>query len=299
MTDHDTTGQEPAFRLVLPESGSSPLVFASPHSGREFPERFRRAVRLDAHDLRRSEDCHVDELFADAPACGAPLLAARYSRAFVDVNREPYELDPLLFREPLPAFANDSSERVRAGLGTIPRLVASGMPIYAAPLKLAEAEQRLALAWRPWHAELARLLHQARRRHGHAILIDCHSMPARALPGEFPPGPDGANPDIVLGDRHGESCDPRLTDAAEACLAGMGYRVVRNRPYAGGYCTVRHGRPAKAMHALQIEINRGLYVEESSYRKLPRFESVRADMARLAERLAALDLGCTARLAAE
>lgn len=293
------TEQGPAFDLVMPEGVSSPMVFASPHSGRDCPESFRRASLLDAHDLRRSEDCHVDALFADAPACGAPLLAARYARAFVDVNREPYELDPLLFAEPLPIFANRDSERVRAGLGAIPRLVASGMPIHAAPLPLAEAERRLDLAYRPYHRELARLLHRARELHGHSILIDCHSMPSRALPGEFPPGPDGANPDIVLGDRHGESCDPRLADAAEACLVEAGYRVVRNRPYAGGYCTVRHGRPARAMHALQIEINRGLYLDESSYAKLPRFDRVRADMARLAGRLAALDLGRPASLAAE
>lgn len=299
MTIPDLNEHEPAFDLVMPDGASSPLVFASPHSGRHCPQDFRRATRLDALGLRRSEDCYVDELFADAPSCGAVLLAARFPRAWVDVNREPYELDPLLFAEPLPVFANSTSERVRAGLGTIPRLVGSGMPIHAAPLPLAEAEKRLAIGYRPYHAELARLLHRARQLHGHSILIDCHSMPARALPGDFPPGAEGANPDIVLGDRHGESCHPLLIDAAEACLAAMGYRVVRNRPYAGGYCTLRHGRPARAMHALQIEINRGLYVDEASFAKLPGFARVRADMAKLAARLAALDLAPPARLAAE
>jgi N-formylglutamate amidohydrolase len=267
----------PPFRLVLPPAPAVPLVFASPHSGRDYLPNFLADSRLDPLGLRRSEDSFVDELFAAAPEHGAPLLAATFPRSFCDPNREPWELDPAMFEEDLPGFVNTSSTRVAAGLGTIPRIVASGEPIYRRKLRFAEAEARVRHYWQPYHARLAQLVDDARRQFGACLLIDCHSMPGTGA---------GGRADFVLGDAHGTSCAPRLTRLAERALAELGYSVRRNDPYSGGYTTRHYGRPREGLNALQVEVARGLYMDEARIERLPRFATLQSAIARFIGELA-------------
>lgn len=251
---------DPPIEIVRPEGPTAPLLFSSPHSGNVYPPAFVAASRLDPLTLRRSEDAFVDRLFAAAPACGAPLLKARFPRALVDPNREPYELDPAMFAEDLPEYVNRSSPRVGAGLGTIARIVASGAEIYNGKLAFAEAEARIERLYRPYHAALQSLVDEARDRSGQAWLIDCHSMPAIGGPMDRDPGKRRV--DFVLGDAHGTACAPWLIDWTDAFLRGLGYTTTRNDPFAGGFITRHYGRPAKGCHVLQIEINRRLYMDE-------------------------------------
>jgi N-formylglutamate amidohydrolase len=263
---------DPAFEIVRPARRTAPVVFTSPHSGREYPPAFLAASRLDSQTLRTSEDLLVDLLFADAVAHGGPLLKAHFPRAFLDVNREPYELDPAMFIDPLPKHANATSARVAGGLGTIPRIVADQEEIYARPLPFAEAERRIASYYRPFHAALADLMAETLDSWPFALLLDLHSMPSSAaLP---QPGSHGEKSDIVLGDRFGPSCDGGLTDALEDALVRQGFSVMRNRPYAGGFITAAWGRPAEGFHAIQLEVNRALYADERQLRPLPRFRGV-------------------------
>jgi N-formylglutamate amidohydrolase len=259
-----------------PSRVTVPLVLSSPHSGRHYPVSFLEASRLDLARLRRSEDCFVEELFADAVSLGAPLLAARFPRAYIDVNREPFELDPELFSDALPDYANTRSLRVAGGLGTIARVVADGEEIYRAPMRTVDALQRIARLYRPYHQMLATLLEQATRRFGAAVLIDCHSMPSNGC---------GATnrPDFVLGDRFGTSCDPALTRHVSEVLKEMGYDVALNRPYAGGYITEHYGRPSLGAHALQLEVNRALYMDEQTLRPTRGFDQLRIDMLALCD----------------
>lgn len=268
----------PPFDIILPGQLRSPFVFCSPHSGRVYSEAFLAMSRLDPMALRKSEDSYVDELLAGVVDLGAPLIAARFPRAYIDVNREPYELDPDLFIEPLPPFANTQSVRVVGGLGTIARIVADGEEIYREKLRVATAMQRIERLYKPYHAELARLLENARRRFGIAILIDCHSMPS-ASTGQ------ASRPDFVLGDRFGVSCDGKVTRFLRELLSDAGYAVQINRPYAGGFITEHYGRPTRGFHALQIEINRALYMDEAILQRTVRFDLLRADLTRLLQRL--------------
>jgi N-formylglutamate deformylase len=268
------------FTLARPAVQTAPLVFASAHSGQDYGSEFVASVRLDPLGLRRSEDSFVDELFAAAPACGAPLLAATFPRAFCDANREAWELDPAMFEEKLPDWVNTTSARVGAGLGTIARVVASGESIYRRKLRFAEAEQRVRTCWQPFHAALETLVAATRQRFGRCLLVDCHSMPASVLP------PRGGA-DIVLGDAHGTTCGPRTMRLIEQCLEGLGYRVRRNDPYAGGFITRHYGRPRERVEAVQIELSRALYMDESRIEKLPGFARVQHHMATLVAALAA------------
>lgn len=275
-------GSEPdggPLRVEMPPVQTLPIVFASPHSGRHYPPAFLNASRLDPLTLRRSEDGFVDELFGEAPRLGAPLLAAHFPRAFVDPNREPYELDPDMFAEPLPPHANTTSPRVAAGLGTIARVVSSGEEIYAGRLTLAELEERLQRYYRPYHMTLRRLVHQTRQRFGLCLLVDCHSMPSTGWPGERESGSDA--PDFVLGDCHATSCAGWITARVEQTLRNLGYRVSRNAPYAGGFVTQHYGRPAEQVHALQIEINRALYMDEAAIARAPGFDLLRQKIGQL------------------
>jgi len=256
--------------ISRPAEQTVPVVFASPHSGRDYPAAFLAASCLDALALRRSEDSFVDELFAAAPAYGAPLLAATFPRAFCDVNREPWELDPAMFDGDLPAWVNTGSSRVAAGLGTLARVVASGEAIYRGKLPFAEAERRVRDCWQPFHAALAAAIEETRTRFGYCLLIDCHSMPSHAAHGR------NAKADFVLGDAHGTACTPRATRLAERLLTDQGYTVRRNEPYAGGYITRTYGRPRERVHALQIEIARELYMDEVRIERLPGFAVVQA-----------------------
>lgn len=260
------------FTLTRPKWGGAPVVFASPHSGREYPAEFVAAARLDPMGLRRSEDSFVDELFHDAPSHGAPLLAATFPRAFCDPNREPWELDPGMFAEALPAWVNTGSARVSAGLGTIARIVGSGESIYREKLAFSEAERRVRDFWQPYHDCLAGLIDETRDRYGACLLIDCHSMPAHGAIGR------SGGVDFVLGDAFATTCAPKITRLVEEVLSGLGYTVRRNDPYAGGFITRHYGRPRESVHALQIEIARPLYMNEAQIQHGPRFDAVREDI---------------------
>ena len=275
------------FEVLAPRGPSSPFVFASPHSGSDYPDDLLAASRLDPHSLRKSEDSFVDELFADAPSRGVPLLRANFPRAYLDLNREAWELDPTMFDDDLPDYVNTRSYRVAGGLGTIARVVSSGAEIYGGKLRFAEAVRRVNELYMPYHRALTDLLEATRRRFDNAILIDCHSMPSVGGPLDSDSGHERA--EIVLGDRYGTSCTPALTDAIEETLTSLGYAVRRNTPYAGGYITRHYGRPGNGVHAVQIEINRALYMDESNIRRLPRMGTVKAHMTQLIEVLCGLE----------
>ena len=270
------------FEIHRPLQQTEPFVFNSPHSGRIYPESFLNMSRLDRLAIRRSEDHFVDELFADVVQLGAPLLAAQFPRAWLDVNREPYELDPRMFDGPLPPFANIGSMRVAGGLGTIPKLVAENMDIYRGRLSVEEGLSRIERVYRPYHANLRRMIAQTHVQFGKAILIDCHSMPAnvRVAGGS-------RRPDIIIGDRYGASAAHDLSRAAVSILSGFGYHVVRNKPYAGGFITEHYGRPGRGLHALQIEINRGLYVDETRLEKTAGYDLLKADLGEFAGQMMA------------
>ena len=245
---------DPPFEVVAPAGVVHPLVLNSPHSGSHYPNAFLAASRLDALTLRRSEDAFVDQLFAPATAHGAPLLRARFPRAFLDLNREPFELDAQMFDGRLPDFANTRSLRVAAGLGVIPRVVGDAQPIYREAMAVDAALRRIAALHRPYHARLSALIESAQRRFGLAVLLDCHSMPSST--------PDVGGCDIVLGDRYGSSAARWIVETVEQGLRSAGLDVRRNKPYAGGYITEHYGAPATGRHALQIEVNRRLYMDE-------------------------------------
>lgn len=276
------------IEILAPAQQTAPVVFSSPHSGRDYPEEFLAAARLDGHSIRRSEDSFVDEIFARVPHYGAPLLKALFPRAFVDPNREPYELDPAMFDGPLPGFVNKRSPRIAAGLGTIARVVANGTDIYAGKLNFDEARQRIDRFYRPYHAALDDLIGTTQRAFGHCILVDCHSMPSVGRPMENDAG-HRRQVDFVLGDAHGRSCSRALTVLAEETLREMGYTVVRNAPYSGGFITRNYGKPARGVHALQIEINRGLYMHEPTFTRSDGMAEMTENMALLTERLVGLE----------
>lgn len=278
-----------AFVVEEPAARSLPLVLASPHSGSDYPAEFLAASRLDPLALRRSEDSFVDELFAAAPRLGAPLLAARFPRAYVDVNREAYELDPAMFSDALPDFVNAGSPRVRMGLGTIARIVASGEEIYARKLRFDEARHRIEYLYHPYHRALRRLIEETEDSFGGYLLVDCHSMPSAASSCR---GSDGA--DIVLGDCHGSACAPQIVEAACGFLSARGFAVALNTPYAGGFTTGYYGRPNSGRHALQIEINRSLYMDERSYHRKACFFKLVKEMSDLVERLGEVARDCLA-----
>lgn len=282
----------PAHDLLRAGADQAPpptaLVFASPHSGDIYPADMMAASKLTPEAIRGSEDAFVDRIIAGAPALGASVIRARLARAYIDLNRDPWELDPTMFEDELPEFAQSRSARVAAGLGTIARVAGEGRPIYTRKLTFAEAKARIDLAHRPYHDALDRLLATARATHGVAILVDWHSMPAAAARGQR--GRGGGPCDIVLGDRFGAACSPKLTGLVERELESMGYRVARNAPYAGGYTTEHYGRPARRTHALQIEINRALYMNEVTREPTEGLERLTADAERLTRALADLDL---------
>jgi N-formylglutamate amidohydrolase len=290
-TDHEALdSRQPARQLA-------PLVVASPHSGSLYPATFVSQAAVPLAALRRAEDAFVDDLFSAAPGLGIPFLAARFPRSYVDVNREPYELDPGMFEGPLPHPVNHRTTRVAAGLGMIPRVAASGEPIYRGRMSASEIEHRLETCWRPYHTALSMLVERTYSAFGGALLFDAHSMPSSASG----IGARENRVDIVLGDNHGEACAPEFIECAENFLASRGLRVHRNQPYAGGFTTQRYGRPHLGRHALQIEINRALYMDESRHTKLAAFGAVQLLMTDLVDALsgAALQTLAAPTLAAE
>ena len=259
-----------AYQLIHPDAHTSCVVFASPHSGRDYSWSFLRHTVLDERAIRSSEDAYVDRLFDCAPQFGAPLIKAGAPRAFIDLNRSAEELDPALIEGVRRVSHNP---RVASGLGVVPRVVANGRAIYHGKLPLAEAERRIAHFWRPYHDQLQKLLGQAHARFGEAILIDCHSMPHEALSGSERNG--GRRPEIVIGDRFGASASHDVVELIEAAFSNAGLVVARNAPFAGAYVTQAYGRPSRRQHAVQIEIDRALYMDESEIRPNANFHNFR------------------------
>src|SRR6266849_3399927 len=269
---------DPPFEILEPAECRGPVAFNSPHSGCVYPRAFLAAVRLDLAILRRSEDCFVDELLVGIVPRGNPLMRAHFPRCFVDVNREPYELDPRMFDGRLPSFANTRSMRVAGGLGTVARVVGESQEIYGQRIPVEDAIRRIEGLYKPYHRALRRLFTRQHRDFGAAVLIDCHSMPSTAGAKDERP-----RADIVLGDRYGTSCVPAVAEAVEVLLRGRGYVVSRNKPYAGGFITEHYGNPAVGLHAIQLELNRALYMDERRYEKSASFATVATNLEALAD----------------
>ncbi len=276
-----------SHEIIAPERQTAPLVFASPHSGSNYPAEFIAASRLDPMFLRRSEDSFVDELFGAAPKHGAPLIRALFPRAYVDPNREPFELDQSMFADRLPAYANTGSPRVAVGLGTIARVVANGADIYRGKLMAAEALARIRRHYWPYHRSLQGLVEQTRAAFGCCLLVDCHSMPS--VGGAMDKDPGRNRVDFVLGDCHGTACAPAIINAVERLLGELGYHVARNAPYPGGFVTRHYGKPKAGTHSLQIEINRGLYMNETRITRGPGMSRLMHDLQSVIAMLAGLD----------
>jgi N-formylglutamate amidohydrolase len=276
----------PPFEIVEPTEWRAPIIFNSPHSGSVYPEDFLNASRIDLPTLRRSEDSFMDELIADLAARGFPVVRVNFPRSYVDVNREPYELDPRMFAGRLPSFANTRSMRVAGGLGTIPRVVGDGQEIYRERLAVDDALTRIETLYKPYHRALRRLINRVHQSFGTVVVVDCHSMPSIGVSRDEP-----RRPDVVIGDRYGTSCAPTLPDRVEETMSRLGYSIGRNKPYAGGFITEHYGNPASGLHAVQLELNRAIYMDERRREKSPRFAQVAADFAVLAEALATVPLG--------
>lgn len=273
----------PAFRIYDPEKQAVPFVLNSPHSGRIYPTEFLEQTSLSKISIRKSEDYLVDELVMNGVTAGIPLLAANFPRAFLDVNREPFELDPSMFTGGMPDYANTRSVRVAGGLGTIAKIVAEGEEIYTNKLSVEEGLERIEAIYKPYHAALRQLLARTHVMFGYAVLIDCHSMPSvRNGPvGDF-------RPDFVIGDRYASSCSPEITHYVYNVLRDLGYQVEINKPYAGGFITEHYGRPQNGLHAIQIEINRSLYMDELRIAKSANFDAFSSDMERFLSDLVSL-----------
>jgi N-formylglutamate amidohydrolase len=273
-----------SFEILAPARWLVPMVFNSPHSGMGLPEHFRRQSPLTEVQLRSSEDSHVDLLFSGCLDVGAPMMRSLLCRSYLDLNREPFELDARMFRERLPAYVNCASPRVASGLGTIPRTVGEGILIYNTPIDFAEAVNRIETVYRPYHRALSALLDEAYNATGSALLVDCHSMPSSAVTHMRPT--HGKSVDIVLGDRYGSSCDPEISATIENLLQAAGLNVSRNKPYSGGFFTENHGRPRQGRHALQIEVNRALYMNEASHDPNAGFKTLQSVFSSLAQQMA-------------
>jgi N-formylglutamate amidohydrolase len=271
---------DPPFEVLEPAELRGAVAFNSPHSGNVYPRAFLASARLDLATLRRSEDCFVDELLAGVVARGHPLMRAHFPRCFVDVNREPYELDPRMFDGRLPSFANTRSMRVAGGLGTVARVVGDAQEIYDQRIPVDDALRRIEALYKPYHRALRRLVTHIHRDFGTAVLVDCHSMPSTAGPKDERP-----RADIVIGDRYGTSCVGAVADTIEAVLRERGYTVSRNKPYAGGFITEHYGNPTAGLHSVQLEINRGLYMDERRFVRSEAFSTVARDLEDMAERL--------------
>jgi len=273
----------PAYRLTMPQMRLSSVVFASPHSGRDYGAGFLAQSVLDEAAIRSSEDAFVDQLFDCAPIMGAPLLAAMAPRAFIDMNRSSDELDPALIDG---VGRNSHNPRISSGLGVIPRVVSGGRAIYPGKLPLAEAETRIATYWKPYHAALQRLLIDQMQLFGEAILIDCHSMPHEAIDGFG--SPSHPRPQVILGDRFGASAAARIVDQVEAAFVDAGLRVARNAPFAGAFIAQQYGRPSRGQHVIQIEIDRSLYMDEATVRPSRGFAVVKRQLAGVVGNLVAI-----------
>ncbi len=283
-----------AYQLIHPERRTTSVVFASPHSGRDYPWHFIRRTNLNEHTVRSSEDAFVDQLYDCAPQFGAPFLKAGAPRAFVDLNRSRDELDPALIEG---AQRPGHNPRVASGLGVVPRVVANGKAIYSGKITMAEAERRIDQYWRPYHEALETQLDQAHLMFGEAILIDCHSMPHEAMDTVARSGI--RRPEVVLGDRFGAAADESIVDRIEAAFVRAGLAVTRNTPFAGAYITQHYGRPMRRRHAVQIEIDRALYMNEQLIRPNSNFDSFRTLLQGVVAEIADIGRPAEKSLAAE
>lgn len=275
----------PPFEIVEPATWRAPIIFNSPHSGSVYPHEFLTASRIDVVALRRSEDSFMDELIAGLSDRGFPVARVHFPRSYVDVNREPYELDPRMFTGRLPSFANTRSLRVAGGLGTIPRVVGDGQEIYRERINVDDALSRIETLYKPYHRALRRLINKAHQAFGAAIVVDCHSMPSIGISREEP-----RRPDVVIGDRYGTSCASVLVDVVGDTFSGLGYSLGRNKPYAGGFITEHYGNPASGLHAIQIELNRAIYMDERRRERTERFAEIAGHFTVLSEALAGIPL---------
>jgi len=284
----------PPFELIRPANQDTPVIFASPHSGRNYPRSFLRKSVLDELQIRSSEDAFVDILFENAPEFGAPLLKAIAPRAFLDLNRAVDELDGAVVHDVNKAHSNP---RVASGLGVIPRVVASGRAIYRGKISREEADKRLRNYWRPYHDALGNLMYETRKEFGQAVLLDCHSMPHEAVDAIAHKGLP--RPEVIIGDRFGSSAAPEIVDRIEAAFVRAGLVVVRNVPFAGAYVTNHYGRPSQDQHAIQIEIDRSLYMNEKTIRPNDNFAAFRKLMTSVAADIAKIRPDKSQQLAAE
>src|ERR1700692_4148866 len=275
----------PPFEIVEPAQWRAPIIFNSPHSGPAYPRDFLTASRSDRAPLPRSEDSFMDELIGGLSEFGFPTVRVNFPRSYIDVNREPYELDPRMFNGRLPSFANTRSMRVAGGLGTIPRVVGDGQEIYRERLSVDAALARIEALYKPYHRALRRLINKAHQAFGAVVVVDCHSMPSVGVSRDEP-----RRPDVVIGDRYGTSCASLLPDMVEETMRGLGYSVGRNKPYAGGFITEHYGNPASGLHAIQLELNRAIYMDERRRERSPGFSRVAADFTVLADALATVPL---------
>jgi N-formylglutamate amidohydrolase len=276
----------PPFEIVEPATWRAPIIFNSPHSGSFYPPEFLDASRIDLPALRRSEDSFMDELIGGLSGLGFPTVRVNFPRAYVDVNREPYELDPRMFSGRLPSFANTRSMRVAGGLGTIPRVVGDGQEIYRERIGVDDALTRIETLYKPYHRALRRLINKAHQAFGTVVVVDCHSMPSTGVSRDEP-----RRPDVVIGDRYGTSCAAQLPDMVEQTMSRLGYSIGRNKPYAGGFITEHYGNPASGLHAIQLELNRAVYMDERRRERSAGFARVATDFIALADALATVPLG--------
>ncbi|MTJ03646.1 MAG: N-formylglutamate amidohydrolase [Sediminimonas qiaohouensis] len=282
------------FHIVQPAERNTCVIFASPHSGREYPEDFLARAVVGGTDIRSSEDAYVDRLIAAAPRHGAPLLLADVPRAYVDLNRSAEELDPAIVEG---ARAVAHNPRIASGLGVIPRVVAGGRALYRGKIPLSEAHQRIATCWRPYHAQLGALMKEAQERFGQAILIDCHSMPHEAVDGVARHG--AKRPDVVLGDRFGAAAGAAVVERVEAAFARAGLVTARNAPFAGAYTVQHYGRPLRNQHVIQVEIDRSLYMDERRVRPNGDFDAFVRVMSGVVADIALIGAAGDGALAAE
>jgi len=275
----------PPFEIIEPRVWRAPIIFNSPHSGSVYPDEFLSASRIDLPALRRSEDSFMDELIGGLSDRGFPIVRVNFPRSYIDVNREPYELDPRMFSGRLPSFANTRSMRVAGGLGTIPRVVGDGQEIYRERLSVDDALARIEALYKPYHRALRRLINKTHQAFGTVVMVDCHSMPSIGVSREEP-----RRPDVVIGVRYGTSCAPLLADTVEETMVRLGYSIGRNKPYAGGFITEHYGNPASGLHTIQLELNRAIYMDERRRERSARFAQVANDFVLLAEALATVPL---------
>ncbi|MGY9001679.1 MAG: N-formylglutamate amidohydrolase [Rhodospirillales bacterium] len=274
-----------SIEIIRPAEQTVPLVFASPHSGQHYPNEFIASSRLDSLSLRRSEDAFMDEVFGSAVEHGAPLLRARFARAYIDLNREAYELDPAMFNDDLPDYVNTTSARAAAGLGTIARIVSYGEEIYSEKLTFSEAKKRIDTCYKPYHDALRGLVEATRKKFGVCLLVDCHSMPSICSSSRLGKGQN----DMVLGDCYGTACAPQVIENADRILSDMGLKVTRNDPYAGGFTTRHYSAPEDGIHVLQVEVNRALYMDEDRVARGERLPHLVQQISQFIRQLVELD----------